>query len=118
MKFWYWLTQHCPRRLPVDANDWIHLQCILSQYFGVADNPKSWATIANHVLSTPTFKSRVSYARLANIAHRLIVNEAAHTLAQQQVDILKKQLADKMKEVAEKEPKPAESINLPEGNTV
>jgi hypothetical protein len=101
MKWWYKFTSRWPRRLPQDSKDWQKLKSILVTYFNVKDNPKSWATIAGHVASIQTHLSTVKYATLANISNRLDVNAAAHAVQMEAVEELKKELAEKMKALAE-----------------
>lgn len=97
---YYKLTVHMPRRLPEHPKDWARLKFILSNHFGVKDDPITWYCVASQVTGTPPDKIKITYASLVNRAKRLNVNE----LAQDQKIIAGHEITRRMKEVQE-EPK-------------
>lgn len=102
-KAYYWTTTYLPRKLPDTQLGWENLFYTLTTFYGVNDTPASHAIIAGHACSTPAHSIRRSYGYLANVAKRLLINQAARQVSEAAGVLLKKELEDLMAREIEKE---------------
>lgn len=78
--------------LPRSPDEFDQLKYILTEAYGVNDEPKSWVTVASHVSSHRSFSLRLGYGYLANSAKRLDMNEVAQAVKTEQFQIFKEKL--------------------------
>lgn len=98
IKFYYWFTAYVPRHLPRNESEFESLKYVLVNYYGIADNSKSWATVAGHLSSVPSHSLRRSYGFLANTAKRIVINEVIQKFR----SIAIRELEQQLKEAFEK----------------
>ncbi len=79
----YRLTSRIPRRLPQTKEEYEHLKYVLIQYFGLAEDPTTWYTMASEITGTPRHQLYRSYRGLANVGIRFAyVNAVAQDFKQ------------------------------------
>jgi len=77
LKTYFKLTAYLPRKLPTTPEEYARFKHMLLKYYDVADEPKTWATVAGQVTSTPHYSIRKSFGVIANTVKRLEINALA-----------------------------------------
>src|SRR6185295_11965668 len=79
--------------MPQTQEEVVKVKEILSNYFGVEDDPAVWMNVMGEFTSTNRSTMRKSYRKLAIVGKRVIINKVCHDL---QV-VESKKLQDKLK---------------------
>lgn len=98
LKVYHMVTAYLPRKMPTTYKEFDDLKHILTQYYGLKDEPAVWATVAGQVTSTKPTSLRKPYIFIANAARRLEVNR----IAQEHKEFAFRQLQSKLKALEEK----------------
>lgn len=77
-KLYWFASQALPRKLPETKEELDQLKSILTQFFGLEDEPAVWATVCGQITSTEATSVRKSYRSMVNAAKRLRINLIAN----------------------------------------
>lgn len=76
-KIYYHLTAYVPRKLPATEAEFLAFKDIMLKYYGLKDEPDTYAMMTGQIQSTPGHKIRKSYGHIANSVKRLGINGLA-----------------------------------------
>jgi hypothetical protein len=77
LKLYYILTAYIPRKLPTTEAEFVVFKDKLLKYYGLPDEPQTYAVISGQIQSTLGHKIRKSYGDIANNVKRLKINALA-----------------------------------------
>lgn len=99
-RLWFQATALYPRRLPVNEKQIQDLKQVLTQHFGLKDDPRTWATVFGQMTSVPPTSIRKPYAHYVNVGKRLYINETIQGFKMLEIGKLQSMLEEKLREAA------------------
>lgn len=95
--WWYQLTAYYPRKIAETEAEIEKLKFILTQHFGLKDDPRTWATVFGQMTSVKATSIRKPYSHYANAGKRLYMNETIQGFKMLEINKLHAMLEEKMR---------------------
>lgn len=88
-RLFYHLTAYLPRRLPATELQLEHFKRVMTQFYGLPDEPQVWVLVSGQITSTPSHRLRKAWGHIANSAKRININKLSQEWASDSRAILK-----------------------------